>query len=402
VSTGAPSRLALAVGGTTCALIVAVPRLCSLVALCIAGLLLGGCGKGAAAPPEPGSRDTATHPATPPANPTTPPANPSALATAPAAAAPAPAEEHGSRWRDDDDDGGERVGGFQIFKEAWVYVDGEPVGVLREIEMPAIPVAWTDKVEFLDFNKGDPGPHQRTYQRSQWRLADYLRAIGLDLRAIKLVVIHGGRGVVGVPGPLLRRHADGLRFDLTGNAWNKLRVFFPAGMTLNTTYDRYVAVSVYVDKPPPQISADHQLMLDGQLVGGIPYHGSPQRGGIRIYLDDRLALVIKRNALGDTGRVSLPGERERWTLGKLLAARGIDASDVVAADVIYDEDRRRLTSIDPATFEFGTLEKVSGEIELLPSATRAQELILFRRGHVPAPWVRAPRERDPDGTVKEP
>lgn len=309
--------------------------------------------------------------------------------------------EHGSKWRDEED--GERVGGgFQIFKEAWVYVDGEPVGVLREVELPPIPVAWTDKVEFLDFNKGDPGPHERRYQRKQWRLADYLTSVGVDLRAVKLVVIHGGRGVVAVPGPLLRKHADGLRFDLTGNAWNKLRVFFPPGMPKNTTYDRYVAVSVFVNKPPPQISDDDQLMLDGQYVGGIPYHGSPQRGGIRIYLDNRLALVIKRNALGDTGRVSAASERDRWNLGALLAARGIDARDVVAADVIHDEDRRRVDDVDLASFDFGTIEKVSGEVELLPAGPRAQEIILFRRGKVPPPWQRAPRERYPDGTVKEP
>ena len=363
-----------------------MPSRAVLVACAFAALLAGACGNGRASAPAPGPRDAAAPNATLDAG----------LADAPTV------EQHGARWRDDDEEGGERVGGFQIFKEAWVYVDGEPVGVLREVELPPIPVAWTNKVEFLDFEKGDPGPHERTYQRKQWRLADYLRAIGVDLAKVKLVVIHGGRGVVGVPGAVLRKYADGLRFDLTGNAWNKLRVFFPPGMPHNNTYDRYVAVSVFITKPPPTITDDDQLMLDGQLVGGIPYHGSPQRGGIRIYLDDRLALVIKRNALGDTGRVSKPGERERWNLGALLAARGLDVHDVVAADVVYDEDRRRVAQVDLGAFEFGTIEKVSGEIELLPDGTRAQEVILFRRGHVPPVWQRAPRERYPDGRVKEP
>lgn len=343
-----------------------------------------GCGKQASTPPAQG------------------PADAGPAATDAALASDAGTEEHGARWRDDDDGDGERTGGFQIFKEAWVYVDGEPVGVLREVELPAMPVAWTEAIEFLDFKPGDPGPHQRTYLRKRWRLTDYLIAIGVDLRKVKLLVIHGGRGVVGVPGPVLRKFADGLRFDLTGNAWNKLRVYYPKDMPHNNSYDRYTAVSVFVTKPPPTISADDQLMLDGQLVGGIPYHGSPQRGGIRIYLDRKLALVIKRNALGDTGRVSAPGERERWNLGKLLAARGIDAADVVAADVIYDEDRRRVEHVDPATFEFGTVEKVSGEIELLPDGTKAQEIILFRKGKVPPVWKRAPRERFADGSVKEP
>ena len=135
-----------------------VPRPSGVLVLCIAGLLASGCGKRAAGRPDPGPVDTAP-----------------TVAVAAAEVPPdAAVEDHGSKWRDDDD-GGERVGGFQIFKEAWVYVDGEPVGVLREVELPEIPVAWTNKLEFLDFNPGDPGPHERVYQRKQWRVTDYLK-----------------------------------------------------------------------------------------------------------------------------------------------------------------------------------------------------------------------------------
>ena len=361
-----------------------------LAALTLAGLCAAGCGNAESSRPAAGSAATATATA----------AGTDLVAAPAAAPAPPPeVEEHGARWRDDD---AERVGGFQIFKEAWVYVDGEPVGVLREIELPPIPVAWTDKLEFLDFSPGDPGPRERVYQRKQWRLTDYLRAIDVDVRKIRFLVVHGGRGVIGIPGPTLRRFGKDIKFDLTGNAWNKLRVFLPREMPRNASYDRYTAISVYIDKQPPVVSDDDQLMLDGEYVGGIPYHGSPQRGGIRIYLDGRLALVIKRNALGDTGRVSAPGERDRWNLGKLLAARGVDTSDVVAADLVYDEQRRRAPAVDLASLDFGTVEKVSGEIELLPSGDRAQVIILHRRGKVPPVWQRAPRERFPDGTVKEP
>jgi|JI10StandDraft_1071094.scaffolds.fasta_scaffold454349_1 hypothetical protein len=357
----------------------AVPRSSALLVLWFAGLAVVGCGKRASRPPAPDPIDAA----------------PIEVAVD----AGVDAEEHGARWREDEE--GERMPGFQIFKEAWVYVDGEPVGVLREVELPEIPVAWTNATEFLDFSPGDPGPHERTYQRKRWRITDYLQAVGVDLRKIKLLVVHGGRGVVAIPGPMLRKYGPDIRFDLTGNAWNKLRLFLPQDMPRNTSYDRYTAVSVFVNKPAPTVTDDDQLTLDGQYVGGIPYHGSPQRGGIRIYLDRKLALVIKRNALGDTGRVSAAGERERWNLGKLLAARGVDVHDVVAADVIYEEDRTRAPAVDLATFEFGTVEKVSGEIELLPTGGKAQEIILYRKGKVPPVWKRAPRERFPDGSVKE-
>ena len=363
-----------------------MPRARHLLVLGLAGLVALGCGKKAAGRLDPGSIDAA----------------PTPMALDAGVDDDAGAEDHGSRWREDDADGGERAGGFQMFKEAWIYVDGEPIGVLREVEMPALPVAWTNSIEFLDFNPGDPGPHERTYQRKRWRLTDYLKAVGVDLKKVTLVAVHGGRGVVGVTGANLRKYGDDIRFDLTGNAWNKLRVYFPKDLPRNASYDRYVAITVYVNKPAPVISDDDQLMLDGEYVGGIPYHGSPQRGGIRIYLDNKLVLIIKRNALGDTGRVSAKGERERWNLGQLLDAKGVHVHDIVAADVIYDEDRRRVATVDLASFDFGTVEKVSGEIELLPDGTKAQEIILFRKGKVPPVWVRAPRERFPDGRVKEP
>jgi len=327
---------------------------------------------------------------------------PRSVAAAPADAgpvAPPDAEERdrGDKWKSDDED--ERsLGGFQMFKEAWVYVDGTPIGVLREVELPPMPVAWMDEIESLDFNRGDPGPHERVYQAKRWRLSDYLVAAGVDLRKIKMVILHGGRGVVAIPGADFRRFKDGLRFDLTGNSMSKLRVFLPDKLPRTTSFDRYTAVSVLIDKPLPTIDDSNDMYLDGEWVGGIPYFGTPLRGGVRVYLDGRLALVIKRNQLGETGQVA-PG---RWNLARLLDAHGISSEQVVAADIVEGDGRSRIDDLDLASFDFTSAEGKSGKVLIGPHQAPSNAVMLYSKGKVPPVWRRAPSERYPDGTVKEP
>lgn len=310
---------------------------------------------------------------------------------------------HGDRWKEIDNDGdGEvdaTVGGFQMFKEAWFYVDGVPKGVLREVEMPStLPIAWTEQIEYLDFDAGDPGPHERTFLVKRWRISDYIKHLGIDLKKVKMVIAHGGRGVVAIPGDVFRQYADKLRFDLTGNNKQKLRVFLPDGMPRETAYDRYVAISVIVDKPVPTTDESNELVLDGEVIGGIPYFGAPLRGGIRVYVDDRLAMVIKRNQLGEVGKVE--GPTPTWNVAKLLEANGIATKDLVAADIIEKESRARLDAIDLATFNFTSSEQQQGKVLVGPNQVPTNALVLYSKGKVPPPWKRAPMEKYPDGTIK--
>lgn len=309
-------------------------------------------------------------------------------------------EAHGDKWADPEDP---KSGGFSAFKEAWVYVDGQPVGVLREIELPPMPEVWIEQVELLDFKRGDPGPHERTYEVRRWRLADYLKAVGFPPEKIKGVYLHGGRGVVALTGDQFRKLAKGLLFDLTGNTGTKLRLFLPDEATkfIKTSFDRYAAISVVVDKPVLDTN-DHNTLIDadGNEVYGIPYYGQPLRGGVRVYLDGRLAFVIKRNALGDEGRVA-PGKNE-WNLGTLLAARGIDLGELGAVDVVdVQENAKRLEGVDLSTLTFSTETQAQGAV-MLSTGTPTNTLQLWSKGKVPKTVrTKTPGERYPDETKKK-
>ncbi len=301
-------------------------------------------------------------------------------------------EAHGAKWAPDDDEGGTKQGGFSMYKEAWVYVDGMPVGVLREAELPTLPETWVDEVEYLDFNAGDKGPRERVFQVRRWKLADYLESIGLNLKKVKAILLHGGRGTALIPGDDFRRTKDKLLFDLTGNTALKLRVFLPDELELNTSFDRYAAVSVIVDKPMVTTDEDNNVVLDGVEVVGIPFYGQPLRGGIRVYLDGKLAVIIKRNSLGDEGRVE-PG-KDGWSVAKLLDAREVDTSKIAAADLL--DPASVATRIDAAALQaltFTTSSQAQGAI-VLSNGQLTNAILLWTKGKVPGPRVPTPNERD--------
>jgi len=301
-------------------------------------------------------------------------------------------ENHGDKWADEEDP--KTMGGMAMFKEAWVYVDGKAVGVLRESEFPPLPETWVNQVEYLDFKPGDPGPHERAYQVRRWKLADYFTAVGIDLKKIKTVLLHGGRGSVLIEGKDFRALADKFLFDLTGNNNLKLRVFLPDEIRpkIKTSFDRYAAISVIVDKPAPTTNDDNDVVIDGVVAEGIPYYGQPLRGGVRVYLDGSLALIIKRNALGDEGRLE-PG-KDVWGVEKLLAARGVKA-ELGAADVV--EKNQTVTRIEgdrAQALTFKTDSQAQGSV-ILDDGTVVSALMLWSKGKVPPPRVfPTPSERE--------
>lgn len=300
-------------------------------------------------------------------------------------------ENHGDKWADEEDP--KNAGGMAMFKEAWVYVDGKAVGVLREAEFPPIPETWVDEVEYLDFKPGDPGPHERVYQVRRWKLADYFTAVGIDLKKIKKVLLHGGRGSVFIDGKDFLFLKDKFLFDLTGNNNLKLRVFVPQEIRpkLNTSFDRYAAISVIVDKPAPTTNEFNDVVIDGVIAEGIPYYGQPLRGGVRVYLDGSLALIIKRNALGDEGRVA-PGKDE-WDVAKLLEARGVKA-ELAAADVIEkDQTVTRLDGAGAKGLTFHTDSQAQGSV-ILEDGRVISALMLWSKGKVPPVRRATPAVRD--------
>lgn len=300
--------------------------------------------------------------------------------------AQAPGVIHGDKWQDDDEQGA----GMKGYKETWLYVDGEPRAVLELPEFPPIPIAWRADKKELDFVAAEGPPTYRPYWVRQWRVSDFLVAAGVPLAKVKMVYLHGGGGVIAVPGADLRKFAKDFTFDLTGNSLNKARFFFPAKMPHFGTFDRYYAVSVIVDKPVLALDEHKHIVQDGAWVNGIPYHGAPERGGIRIYRDGRLALVIKRNTLGQAGRL-VPTE-PKWDLGKVLAANGASSDGIEAADIVYRGERKRVDAAFLHNVYFATNAQASGEILLGAQGLAANALLLYSKGHVPPVTVMPPHE----------
>jgi hypothetical protein len=243
-----------------------------------------------------------------------------------------------------DDPTPRRAGGK--WRDAGFYVDGQQLGVLWFGELPRkLEPVWVEEIDDLDFKPGDKGPRQRIIRQRRYRIADYLAAVGGDVDKVEMVHIQGGGGHIAVvPGPLFREWKDSLMFAFGAETSGKAIPVFPRGMPINTSFDRISAISIYVERTPPEVGEDFFPRLDGERVVGVPYFGTPLRGGVRVYKDDRLAGIIKRRKLSEVG-VPLVEELDghvSFELFKALAALDIDTSDVECGEIIYDERRTKV------------------------------------------------------------
>ncbi|MBK9069961.1 MAG: hypothetical protein IPL79_02990 [Myxococcales bacterium] len=285
---------------------------------------------------------------------------------------PAPIAKHGEKWQDPENASTRGQG----WREPLLYVDGVPRAAFRAAEFPIdIVTTMSQERRDLDFNAGDPGPRTATYYAPRWNIASYLERVGVPVAKVTGVVFHAGRGSTFVSGDDLRRHRREFFFDLTDEGKGFLRIYRPRDFAVNTTYDRYVAMSVFVAKPAPTVDAQDEVVLDGVPIVGVPYYGQPLRGGIRVYVDDKIATVLKRNLLG-----SARGERP--SLAQTLGTFGVDTQGVKAVDLIVGTARTaRLTGEQFRAAWFASSEQASGTI-LLNGETPATALMLYTKRSV--------------------
>lgn len=285
---------------------------------------------------------------------------------------PAPITQHGEKWQDPDNASTRGQG----WREPLLYVDGVPRAAFRAAEFPIdIVTTMVPQRRDLDFNAGDSGPRTATYFTPRWNIASYLERVGVPVAKVTGVIFHAGRGSTFVSGADLRRHRREFFFDLTDEGKGFLRIYRPLGFDVNTTYDRYVAMSVFVSKPAPTVDAQDEVVLDGVPIVGVPYYGQPLRGGIRVYVDDTIATVLKRNLLG-------AAKGERPSLAQTLGGFGVDTQAVRSADLIMGTTRSvRLTGEQFRAAWFASSEQASGTI-LLNGETPATALMLYTKREV--------------------
>jgi hypothetical protein len=278
--------------------------------------------------------------------------------------------------------------GAARWKDTGVYLDGKPVGFLNFGDLPIAlkPVFVKDKVSANKRPHSDD-PGWKWSQTRFYRFTDYLAAVGIDVHKVREIHVYGpkfGDSIVATRADLLSPAAKEFMFrfgtDVAGKALPHVPLHFGNGMSP----DKISAVMIYVDKQPPTLAADG-FVLDGKSVDGVPYYGEPIRGGVRIYLDDRLATIIKRAELDPKAATAGPDGELRWPLAAFLKSKGVDASHVVEGYVIRDERRKEKLAADQlAAIYFTTNAQAKGGVMLGDQKLVTNALALHTRALAPS------------------
>jgi hypothetical protein len=116
-------------------------------------------------------------------------------------------------------------------------------------------------------------------------------------------------------------------------------------------------VMVYIDKKPPILVENQGLFLDGVEQNGVPYYGEPVRGGVRVYLDDKLATIIKRQELDPKTATTAPDGEPQWKLAEFLKVHGVRLNTVAQMWTIEGDKRSKKftkAEFDKLMFEAGS------------------------------------------------
>lgn len=282
----------------------ALRRLVPFMLLC-ASLCAGGCGD--SAQPKPASSSNVTSSSAP-----------AASAAAPAASASA-AAEHGNRRKKFGKD------------EVVVYLDGTPMAVMRNAELP--PALEPELVTREESQPTNAPPRERE-PKPLWPMGDYLEAIGVETDKIKEIHMIGGNRAAIMKGAELIRLGPKLRFAFTRTDEGKPHMDWPTEpYEVSTTVDRFYTVAIYQEKEPPKFNRKQRefQMPDGSAVKGVPYVDKEQSiAGTRIYVDGHLKGAVRRKKLPKEAQVE--GQERQFYLGKYLETLGIDVANMKAAD----------------------------------------------------------------------
>jgi len=277
----------------------------------------------------------------------------------------------------------EHSGGMARFKDPAVYIDGVPSGVLRFGELPiTLKPVWIEEHAAVAFKAGDKGPRYRVVKQRRYRFSDYFRELGVDLAKVKELHLYGGNqkaAAVVISGENLQK-IDDFYFRFGGAIWGKPLPACPMHVGDGKCPDQIGSLALYVDKLPPKRDGGYFYFGD-KRVEGIPYHGEPIRGGIRVYLDGKLATVIKRNKLEASELPSTgPEGQEEYKLFDFLSAQGVDTNKIQEAWLIeYERRTKKYSRTDLLGLKFQASKGESGEVLIGPSQIPAQAISLHSK-----------------------
>jgi hypothetical protein len=137
---------------------------------------------------------------------------------------------------------------------------------------------------------------------------------------------------------------------------------------------------VYAKKKPPKVSEQAEVIFKGERYQDVPYFGTPIRGGIRIYLDDKLTAIIKRRLLEEDQSLAHKTDSGelRWNLLPFLESRGVKTQRLKLAETIHEERRgHRFSGEDLKTLYFLASPQQKGEILLGKDGVPANAIALY-------------------------
>lgn len=279
--------------------------------------------------------------------------------------------------------------GMSKWKDTGVYLDGKPVGFLNFGELPIglKPVFVKDKVS-AEKRAGTKDPGWRWAQQRFYRFTDYLAAIGIDVKKVKELHVYASKfpeSIVATGKDLQSPAAKDFMFRFGGDIGGKVIPKVPPNFGNRRGPDKATSVMIYIDKVPPVLDMEQEaFVLNGEKVLGVPYYGDPVRGGVRVYLDDKLATIIKRQELdAKKARTASDGELE-WKLADFFTAHGVDTSKVVEGYVIRGErrtEKQTKAELDADWFSAGS--QAHGGVLLGDKRYRANAIALHTRALAP-------------------
>ena len=274
------------------------------------------------------------------------------------------------------------------WKDTGVYLDGKPIGFLSWGELPiALKPVWVREMVTTNKRPHTNDPGWRWKAARFYRFSEYLKAAGVDLAKVKVLHMYGPRltNSVVVTGEELRSPAaKDFLFHFGGAVYGKAIPKMPEAFGTGNPPDKVASVMVYIEKEPPKLVPKVGFVLGKEVQYNVPYYGDPIRGGVRIYLDDRYAGIIKRQDLDPKKATPSADGEPTWSLPALFAAQGIDTSKVVEMWVVRGERRAEKFSKDElATLTFRAGAQAKGGVLLGEKKLRTNAIALHTRAIKP-------------------
>jgi hypothetical protein len=206
-----------------------------------------------------------------------------------------------------------------------VFVDGVQVSVLRYGDLPTIPS------ETLEGGA------------VRYKLADYLKGIGVAPESIKSVHFHGNQDrIASLEGSELLKDKNRFQFQfLSGNTGAAVLRWDTDGLKNEFVVHEVRKVTIYVKKASPLIDAKRSCHVgpDGDCSDAVPYASGDAVKGTRIYVDGKMVGFVKRRQLQDALLMgnTAAGE-QKYNVAKLVAQFGVDPAGVKALELVAGDD----------------------------------------------------------------